>query len=237
MPGYIYAVKGKDIYVNLFVSNEAVLDVAGKRVDVKQTTNYPWNGEIRVEVSPQAASTFGVKIRIPGWVRNEVVPGDLYRYVDNKRPAYRVTVNGQAIEETPEQGYIAITRRWKRGDVVEVRLDMEPRIVRANPRVEADRGRVAVERGPIVYCAEWPDNHFGVRDVLLDREPHFEATYHPDLLKGVVTLTTAVRAPRLDEQGKSQPEEVSLTLIPYYAWAHRGPGEMAVWLHAPGLFE
>ncbi|MDR1415144.1 MAG: glycoside hydrolase family 127 protein [Odoribacteraceae bacterium] len=232
MPGYIYAVAGSDVYVNLFLANEASLTVAGKRLELRQTTGYPWDGAIRIDVSPRSPATFGLKIRIPGWARGEVVPGDLYAYADDQHPAYSVTVNGQPVEGTLQLGYVTIDRRWKRGDVVEVHLDMEPRVVRANPRVEADRGRLAVERGPIVYCAEWPDNSFSVTGVLLNRAPRFQVSHRADLLKGVTTLTTTAQSLGFDDQGRLCPEDVTLTLIPYYAWAHRGAGEMVVWLPA-----
>ena len=232
MPGYVYAVKDDQVYVNLFVSNDAEIPVKGKTVSLKQTTNYPWDGDVKIEVSPRGISSFGLKVRVPGWARNEVVPSDLYYYADDKTPSFSVRVNGKEISGATEQGYITISRKWKKGDVVELHLDMEPRLVRAHQAVEADRGKLAVERGPVVYCAEWPDNNFSVLSTFAGGAPRFEAEYRPELLKGLVVLKGDVQALRFDERDKLRPDDVTLTLIPYYAWAHRGSGEMAVWLPA-----
>ena len=162
LPGYIYAVKDKNVYVNLFLSNKSNLTVGGKKVALSQTTEYPWNGDITVNVNQNAAGQFAMKIRIPGWVRNQVVPSNLYQYTDGKRLGYTVTVNGSVVGAISADGYYTIDRRWKKGDKVQIHFDMEPRTVRANNKVEADRGMVSIERGPIVYCAEHPDNSFDI---------------------------------------------------------------------------
>lgn len=232
MPGYVYAVKDDNIYINLFLSNEAAIPVKGKTVNLKQTSYYPWDGDVKIEVEPRGISSFGLKIRVPGWARNEVVPSDLYYYADDRILSYSARVNGKEVDGTIEQGYLTISRKWKKGDVVELHLDMEPRLVRAHQAVEADRGRIAVERGPVVYCAEWPDNNFSVPSLFTGGSPRFEVEYRPDLLKGVTLIKSDVQALRFDENDKLRPEDVTLTLIPYYAWAHRGAGEMAVWLPA-----
>ena len=145
-------------------------------------------------------------------------------------PAYQVSVNGQTVESDVNDGYLSIARKWKKGDVVEVHFDMIPRIVKANPKVEADHGRVAVERGPIVYCAEWPDNRFNVHSILLNQHPQFKVTDKPELLYGIRQITTDAQALSYDKAGKLVTKDVELTLIPYYAWAHRGEGDMEVWL-------
>ena len=153
LPGYIYAVKDKDVYVNLFMSNTSDLKVGGKAVSIEQTTKYPWNGDITIGINKNNAGQFNLKVRIPGWVRGQVVPSDLYTYSDGKRLKYTVKVNGEAVQNELKDGYFCIDRRWKKGDKVEVHFDMEPRTVKANNKVEADRGRIAVERGPIVYLS------------------------------------------------------------------------------------
>ncbi len=230
LPGYIYAVKDNDVYVNLFMSNTADLDVKGKEVVISQSTNYPWNGKVGITVDKNKAGKFAMKIRIPGWVRNQVVPSDLYSYDDGKRLGYTVKVNGQPVTATLEKGYFTIDRNWKKGDKVEVDFEMEPRVVVANSKVEADRGRVAVERGPIVYCAEWPDNDFDVLSVLINQNPKFEAVDKPELLEGIVELVTDGQVLEFDKSGRLVTKDVKITMIPYYAWAHRGRGNMAVWL-------
>lgn len=230
LPGYVYAVKDNQVYVNLFMGNEAELKVGGKKVILHQETRYPWDGHVTLTVDKNAAGTFAMKIRIPGWVRNQVVPSDLYTYSDGKRPGYSVKVNGEAVTSALEQGYFTIERKWKKGDRVELQLDMEVRTVKANGKVEADRGRIAVERGPIVYCAEWPDNSFNVLSLLMNQHPQFEVVERPDLLYGLNQIKTPVQTLEYDEQGRLVVKDQELTLIPYYAWAHRGPGNMAVWL-------
>lgn len=229
LPGYVYAVKNDQVYVNLYLSNKAELKVDKKKILLEQETGYPWNGDIRLKIT-QGNQDFTMKLRIPGWVRGNVLPGDLYSYTDNQKPAYQVAVNGQTVESDVNDGYLSIARKWKKGDVVEVHFDMIPRIVKANPKVEADHGRVAVERGPIVYCAEWPDNRFNVHSILLNQHPQFKVTDKPELLYGIRQITTDAQALSYDKAGKLVTKDVELTLIPYYAWVHRGEGDMEVWL-------
>ena len=230
LPGYVYAVHNKDVYVNLFMSNTSELNVEGKKVTLAQTTEYPWNGDIRVAVTPKGKQDFTLKIRIPGWVQGEVVPSNLYTFTDNKQLAYAVKVNGEPVESKLDKGYFSIDRQWKKGDVVDVHFDMEPRTVKANSKVEADRGKISVERGPLVYCAEWPDNDFSVLSVFMNRRPEFTIERKPELLYGIDELKTQAQTLGYDETGRLVTKDVTLTLIPYYAWAHRGAGEMAVWL-------
>ena len=229
LPGYVYAVKNDQVYVNLYLSNKAELKVDKKKILLEQETGYPWNGDIRLKIT-QGNQDFTMKLRIPGWVRGNVLPGDLYSYADNQKPAYQISVNGQTVESDVNDGYLSIARKWKKRDVVEVHFDMIPRIVKANPKVEADHGRVAVERGPIVYCAEWPDNRFNVHSILLNQHPQFKVTDKPELLYGIRQITTDAQALSYDKAGKLVTKDVELTLIPYYAWAHRGEGDMEVWL-------
>lgn len=230
LPGYVYAVHNKDVYVNLFMSNTSELNVEGKKVTLAQTTEYPWNGDIRVAVTPKGKQDFTLKIRIPGWVQGEVVPSNLYTFTDNKQLAYAVKVNGEPVESKLDKGYFSIDRQWKKGDVVDVHFDMEPRTVKANSKVEADRGKISVERGPLVYCAEWPDNDFSVLSVFMNRKSEFTVERKPELLYGIDELKTQAQTLGYDETGRLVTKDVTLTLIPYYAWAHRGAGEMAVWL-------
>lgn len=230
LPRYVYAVHNKDVYVNLFMSNTSELNVEGKKVTLAQTTEYPWNGDIRVAVTPKGKQDFTLKIRIPGWVQGEVVPSNLYTFTDNKQLAYAVKVNGEPVESKLDKGYFSIDRQWKKGDLVDVHFDMEPRTVKANSKVEADRGKISVERGPLVYCAEWPDNDFCVLSVFMNRKPEFTVERKPELLYGIDELKTQAQTLGYDETGRLVTKDVTLTLIPYYAWAHRGTGEMAVWL-------
>ena len=228
-PQYIYAVKDDAFYVNLFASNETTVKINGKAVTIQQTTNYPWDGDIQMTMK-KANSLFALKIRIPGWVRGQVVPSDLYNYTDGKHLSYTITVNGEIVNGQLENGYFVINRKWKAGDKVEVHFDMEPRLVRANGQVAADKGRAAIERGPLVYCAEWADNTCDVLSVLLNQEPQYQLGHVTIANTDVLTLTTDAQTLKFDARGRLTTTDERLTLIPYYAWAHRGNGNMAVWL-------
>ncbi len=214
VPGYIYAAQGRDLYVNLFVDNTMTHRLDGGAVTVSQHTDYPWSGEVRVTVDENRAGRFTLKLRIPGWVRGEVVPSDLYAFADGKSTGYRVSLNGEAVSGELQDGYFCISRNWKAGDEVALSMEMEPRFVRAHEAVEADRGRLAVECGPLVYCAEWPDNAQDVLQAAVSAGDALSEEFRSDLLGGLRVI-----------------RDGDLTLIPYYAWNHRGPGKMEVWLH------
>ena len=232
LPGYVYAVKDHALYVNLFMSNTVTQKVAGKSVTLSQKTNYPWDGDIEITIGKTALKEeMTLQIRIPGWVRGKVVPSDLYTYSDNKRLGYTVSVNGNVVQAIDlERGYFSITRKWKKGDKIQIHFDMQPRIVRANNKVEADRGMVAIERGPLVYCAEHPDNSFDIMGVLMNQEPQFTLGKSEIAGTPVVTLTTDAQTLSFDKQGRLHTADQRLTLIPYYAWCHRGSGKMRVWM-------
>ena len=238
LPGYVYAVNKRDVYVNLFMSNTSQLSVAGKGITLEQQTQYPWDGDIAIKVAANKAGQWAMKVRIPGWVRNEVVPSNLYEFTDNLRPQYNITVNGNAVNgKLTDDGYFTIDRKWKKGDVVRVHFDMDPRTVRANNNVEADRGFVAIERGPIVYCAEWPDNDFDIMGALVNQSPKMtveDGTLHAKEKKVadyyIKVIKTDAQLLSFDKQGRLNTKDVKLSLIPYYAWCHRGSGKMRVWL-------
>ena len=230
LPGYIYAVKDRNVYVNLFLSNKGNLTVGGKKLSLSQTTEYPWNGDITVTVDQNAAGQFALKIRVPGWVKNQVVPSNLYQYTDGKRLGYKILVNGLEAGSVSEDGYYTIDRKWKKGDKVQIHFDMEARTVRANNKVEADRGMVSVERGPLVYCAEHPDNSFDIMGALVNQTPQFTLGKGEIAGTPVQTLITSAQTLNFNKQGKLETADQTLTLIPYYAWCHRGSGKMRVWL-------
>jgi uncharacterized protein len=229
IPQYIYAVKDNSLYVNMFASNETKVKVGGKAVVLQQSTNYPWDGDIAMTMK-KASGKFALKIRIPGWVRGQVVPSDLYHYADGKNLKYSVKVNGQDVTSELKDGYFVIDRKWKAGDKVSVHFDMDTRLVKANGKVAADKGRAAIERGPLVYCAEWPDNDCDVLSVLLNQDPKFTMGSKEIANTKVQTLITGAQTLSFNEEGKLTTKDETLTLIPYYAWAHRGNGNMAVWL-------
>ena len=213
LPGYVYAVKDNNVYVNLFMGNRSTLQVDGKPVTLKQETAYPYSGDVKLTIE-QAAQSFTLKVRIPGWTRNEAMPSDLYTFADGKQSNYSVKVNGEAVKGDLQQGYCAISRDWKAGDVVEISFDLQPRLVKANEQVEADRGQVAVQCGPIVYCAESPDNAKAIKDIALGADTQLKMEWQPEKLHGINQIVT----------------NDGVILIPYYAWAHRGVSDMRVWI-------
>jgi DUF1680 family protein len=239
MPGYMYGVNGQSLYVNLFAANTANISIGGKNVTLEETTNYPWDGDVTIRVAQNKAKPFTMMIRIPGWVQNRVVPSKLYSYSDDVVAGYEVSVNGQRVDGELQQGYLAISRKWKKGDVVRIHFDMPVRTVIANRRVSDDRGRVAVERGPLVYCAEWADNSgINPHHLLLARQPQFElqAGYGIQNTEGdgktfqVTAITAKAQEASVTAEGKLAAKDVAVKLIPYYAWNHRGAGKMDVWL-------
>ena len=238
LPGYFYAVRGRDLYVNLFAGNTATMQVDGHDVVIEQQTEYPWNGDIALRINKNKAGNFRLMLRIPGWVRGQVVPSDLYAFADGRQLAYTVSVNGQEVKGELQNGYFVIERKWKKGDAVRLHFDMAPRMVTANNRVADDRGKVSVERGPLVYCAEWPDNTgFNLHHALLKENPDFTVVEHFGIRNteadGKTFEVTALKAQAQElsqHRGGLQVKDVTLTLIPYYAWNHRGAGYMDVWL-------
>ena len=235
LPGYVYAVKDENIYVNLFAASTSDITVNGKNVRLDQTTNYPWNGDIAITVEQAKEKNFGLKIRIPGWVKGQVVPSALYAYADSKKMGYHIEVNGKPVNSTLDHGYFTINRAWRKGDKVTIHFDMEARTVKANFNVEDDRGRMAVERGPIVYCAEWKDNPGDLGRVVLYDNLTF-GEQKESSLNGYEQLTTQAQYLSTDANGKLISKDMKLTLIPYFLWNHRGYGKMEVWIpEAKGL--
>jgi DUF1680 family protein len=232
MPGFVYAQDRNDaIYINLYVSSETTFKAGQKEIALAVTSEMPWGGRSKIVVSTAGDVRATLKLRIPGWARNRVTPGSLYTYVDKVDAQARVSVNGKSVSAVPDAaGYVSLEREWKNGDEVSVELPMEVRRVVADQRVTENRRRIAVERGPLVYCAEWPDADGGrVLDLLLDAKSELKPAVDHALYKGVTVIHT-------DAKRISTPVSPakSLTLIPYGLWANRGAGEMSVWLSTAG---
>ncbi len=213
VPGYIYAKKDDILYINLFVQSAVDLELAGHKLRLEQETRYPWEGKVRIVVAPEKEGEFTLNIRIPGWARNNPIPSDLYRYLEESADRTQIAINGEPAEYVLDKGFATFRRSWKQGDRIEIDLPLPIRKVRAHDDVEANRGRLALERGPLVYCVEWPDNEGSVFDLEISGTSEFQAEPRPEELNGIVVI-------RGD----------GFAAIPYYAWAHRGPGEMAVWI-------
>lgn len=229
VPGYMYARQGDDrIFVNLFASSTASLTVPGAQVEIVQQNNYPWDGNLKFTVSPKAPVAFTMAIRVPGWVQNQVLPSDLYAFERGGMEKVTIKINGSPVAYTMEKGYALLNRTWKKNDVIEVSLPMEVKKILANEKVKEDAGRVALQRGPLVYCAEWPDNNGKAANFILPAGTVFSSEYRPDLLNGVTVLKTQAIAVVASEN-KVTTEPRPFVAIPYYAWANRGAGEMMIW--------
>jgi uncharacterized protein len=232
VPGYMYAHKGDTLYVNLFAASTADIKMAGGRsVKLKQETRYPWDGDVRVSVDPEKAGRFTINVRVPGWARGEAVPSALYRFADNSSEQAILKVNSRSVPMKLDKGYVSLSRNWRAGDVIDLHLPMPVRRVTATREVEADRDRIAIQRGPIVYCAEWPDNKdVKIVGLALTKDAHLKAEFRQDLLNGVTVVTG--KGIYIPEGGAENATEkpVEFTAIPYYAWAHRGQGQMIVWM-------
>ena len=232
IPGYIYSVTDKDLYVNLFTSNDADISFGKHNIKISQETNYPWDGDVMITVNPEKDGQFNLQLRIPGWARNEAIPGDLYTFAGNDEEKYIIRVNGKDYNATVTDGYAAVSRKWKKGDKVELLLPMPVRTVTADSRVKDDNNKYAVQRGPLIFCAEWPDNPEGrVLDLVLDEQPDLKSEFRQDLLNGTeVVKTNARQAVRNSDGTITLGDYEEITLIPYHLWNNRGPGEMRVWI-------
>ncbi|HXE52604.1 MAG TPA: beta-L-arabinofuranosidase domain-containing protein, partial [Tepidisphaeraceae bacterium] len=230
LPGYIYATGDQSaLYVNLFIGSQAKLTLADTPVAITQTTHYPWTGDVRLTISPAHAAKFDMNIRIPDWCRESSSPGGLYTWHRPAGDAFSISVNGQPIA-TPEitRGYAHVSHTWSAGDVLELHLSMPPRRVVADEHVKADRGRVALMRGPLVYCLESIDNGGSLHDLKLPEDSPIAIEERPTLL-GAVTVLHASRYRPTSDNAAAQSQ---ITAIPYYANANRGPVEMEVWIPA-----
>ena len=221
IPGYIYAQRENNLFINLFINSEATIPMPDRTVSVQQESNYPWDGNMVFTVSPDRPGKFRVNIRIPGWADNRPVPSDLYRYQNFTNRKMSLKVNGEFIFPDMQKGYAGIEREWKQGDKIELFLPMSPRQVIAHDSVITDQGKIAIERGPVVYCAEGVDNDQDLSQIFLPRRQKFETEFDTNTLGGIVWI-----------KGKAFRDEQSVpfTALPYYAWAHRDSGEMKVWI-------
>jgi len=230
LAGYAYAQEGDMLYVNLFGSSTVRTTISGNNVRLIQETEYPWDGNARIRIEAERAQEFAIHVRIPGWARNQPVPSDLYRFVERRPREVRLEVNGESVRQPRmEKGFAVIRRKWKTDDMIELRLPMPVRRVRSHEKVVGNLGRVALQRGPIVYCAEAVDNNGQALNLILPNDASLKAE-RADLLGGVTIVTGQAKALHKEADGTVTERKHTLTAIPYYAWAHRAQGEMVVWL-------
>jgi uncharacterized protein len=175
-------------------------------------------------------------VRIPGWSQNTAIPSDLYSFEKSMDKMAVIKINGIPAEYKLENGYAVLSRTWKKNDRVEVNLPMEVRRVIASDKIKEDAGKVALQRGPIMYCAEWPDNNGKASNIVLPGNTSFSTEFKPDMLNGITVLKTeAIAVITNEKENKVNTVKQPFVAIPYYAWANRGKGEMTVWF--PGLIK
>jgi len=230
VPGFVYAVRNKAVYVNLFIGGEVEISLSGRPIRIRQQTGYPWSGQVMLTLAPVQPQRFALMVRIPGWARGEVVPSDLYRFAEELDEPVTIVVNGKPWPVKIENGYVRMDRTWSAGDRVLLDLPMPVRRVVSHPNVLADRGRVALQRGPIVYCLEGPDNDDHVLNLMLPDDAKLTSEHRPNLLGGVTVLRGRGLSVQRRPDGSLATGPADLTAIPYYAWNNRGAGEMTVWI-------
>jgi len=211
IPGLIYSKSAKDIYVNLYASNQAKIAFNGEEIKIVQNTNYPWDGKVILTVTPTTETEFTLKLRVPGWSRNEVLPSDLYAYSNEMKKRPSINLNGKKINADIQDGYFLVTKAWVANDRIELNFPMEVRTVKAHENVEEDIGKLSLEYGPLVYAAEGLDNP-SFDEIAVSSTANF-SVQNEDILNGVNTITWK-----------------EFKAIPYYAWSNRGIGKMKVWL-------
>ena len=220
VPGYVYARTPDEIYVNIYLDNSASIEKGDNKVELVQKTNYPWDGDIEITVNPVIEERFAIKLRIPGWARDVAIPGNLYSFIDEEDEDIQLSVNGKNIKVSDTDGYAAIKRKWKKGDIIKLVLPMPVRKLITDERVEADRNKFSVKRGPLMYCAEWADNPGEeVLSLVFDPEAEMKTEFIEDKLNGAIVIKTVASPAK-----KTLKNEVMLgdrqeaVLIPYHLW-------------------
>ncbi len=227
VPGYVYAQKNDSLYVNLFMNNTATINLRGDQLSIEQVTDYPWSGKITMKINPGKRGKFNLLVRIPGWAQNQALPSDLYRFKTPEMAGATISVNGTKADFQLTKGYAVISREWKKGDQLILNLPMPVRELVAHPEIKEDSGRVAIQRGPLVYCFEWPDNkEVKIPNLQLNSKNSYQTQFIPDLLNGI----TVIKTTGIETGVKTGNTKQSITAIPYYSWANRGAGEMNVWM-------
>ncbi len=226
VPGYVYAQTDETIYVNLYIASEAEIAIDDNIVKLTQLSDMPWGGNTQIIVNPEEPEFFEINIRIPGWAQGKPVPSDLYTFSYKLKDDLKVHVNNVNISDYRiKNAYVSLKRRWKKGDEIYIQFPFETMEVIASENIAADSGKIAIQRGPIVYAAEWIDNPgYSVLDAGLEDVSGLEVFMDDELLGGIVKLMGKAKT-----LNNGEIEEVDFVAIPYYSWAHRGAGEMAVW--------
>ncbi len=232
VPGYTYATDANDVFVNIYVQSNGKVMINHSEVELVQATQYPWDGKVQLTVNTPQTMRFGIKLRIPGWARQMPVPTDLYHLAKPLSQEWRIRVNGEQINLPVDNGYVAINRKWSKGDVIELTLPMDVQRIAANANVKDDTGKLAMQRGPVVYCIEGVDQaDHHVFNKYIPLESIFNVQFQPDMLNGIVTIK-GIGMELVNDRGTTTERAVDFTAVPYSTWNNRGNGEMAVWIPA-----
>jgi hypothetical protein len=235
LTGYFYATKEDAIFVNLYGSGTAALKVRDGIVGIRQETNYPWEGDIKLTIAPDSPRRFAIHLRVPGWARSESVAGDLYRFEDQTNEDVAVKVNGETVKAELANGFLSVQSQWQSGDVIDLHLPMPVRRVVASDSVTENIGKVALQRGPIIYCADGVDQPGGYAlNLVLPDQSGLATEFRENLLGGMTVIRGQCEATSFNQNNEVIRQSQPFVAIPYFGWAHRGKSEMAVWL-ARGL--
>lgn len=227
---YIYSSSANDIWVNLFVGSTTTIPLKSGKIDLQQETGYPWNGHVKLTVKTTSPDKFSIHVRIPGWADNKPAPGTTYQFTDKSDSTVSLTLNGKLVKYTLENGYAVISHKWKKGDAIYLNIPMPVRMVKTTDSIAANRNKIAIQRGPLIYCVEQLNNRTK-QSFIIPEQVTFNTSFEKNLLNGVVTITASVPVLRPSADGKNiQIEQEEITAIPYYSWANRGDSQMDVWL-------
>jgi uncharacterized protein len=231
IPGYVYAVSNDQLFVNLFVNSQASIHVQDKPIEISQRNNYPWDGDLQFEIATRSPLKFALMIRIPGWTGNQAIPSDLYSYQKDIHEKVVIYIDGKPVDYESVNGYAVLNRTWSMSSKIEVKLPMIVRRIRANKLIREDGGKVALQRGPLIYCAEGIDNKGRATNFIIPDDARFSTDFLPGLLNGITVVHTEVPAIVAEQNGRRVKTEMQhFTAIPYYAWANRGKTEMMIWI-------
>ncbi|HEU4859014.1 MAG TPA: beta-L-arabinofuranosidase domain-containing protein, partial [Chitinophagaceae bacterium] len=230
---YIYAKSDNAIYVNLFVGSNTIIPLKNGNVGVRMETDYPWEGKMKLMIDPVKKSKFKIFVRVPGWSKLEPAPGSLYKYKTENNDSFdpEIKLNSKTIDYKFHEGYVVIESEWKKGDVLEASLPYEIKIIEARNELKQNTNRIAIQRGPVVYCIEGTDNNGKAWNVVIPTNTNFETMDYQVLDEQVKALTAEVPVVTVGDDGLSlKTEKKKIIAIPYYTWANREKNEMQVWL-------
>jgi len=225
LSGYMYAHNDDNLYVCLYGQSKAEIQFPEAKVEIEQTTEYPWSGKIKLSINPEEKTNFSLHLRIPGWSQNKPVPGDLYVSASGQTRQTSIILNGKKINFEIKKGFAVIKRDWKKGDIVQLDIPMTIKKIKSNPKIKYNKNKIAFERGPIIYCAEEIDNKVKTQLIYIPEKTELESIEKKEKFGKIIALTGKAHA-----FVQSDDKEIEFTAIPYYAWQNRGIGSMSVWL-------